>query len=234
MAEGRHRRRTRAARRAAAGAGAAPLPCRSTARTAAPAGTVQAHDAPPPAARLASQPLRQLAPAGARLAHLQGASTTESRSKLKISPCPSAKNSLYSSGDTRVWPGSLVGSPGRHWEGNTACSALRAAGRREGAGWGRREAGACASRVMRVEGVRARHAGAGADGLAKRTGLLCLRLLRGTQCLRPHRRRRHCGRRGSRLRRRVAGQAGPRRPKPGDGGCRAAKAWDGAAWQPAD
>lgn len=34
--------------------------------------------------------------------HRQGASTTESRSRLKISPCPRLRNSLYSSGDTRV------------------------------------------------------------------------------------------------------------------------------------
>ena len=34
------------------------------------------------------------------LTHRQGASTTLSRSRLKISPCPSARNSRYSSGDT--------------------------------------------------------------------------------------------------------------------------------------
>lgn len=32
-----------------------------------------------------------------------------SRSRAKTSPCPSARNSLYSSGATRVWRGSLMG-----------------------------------------------------------------------------------------------------------------------------
>jgi hypothetical protein len=58
---------------------------------------------------------------GSHRAHLQGASTTASRSRLKISPWPSARNSLYSSGDTCGTAGSTgSGGVGGAAEGATS------------------------------------------------------------------------------------------------------------------